>query len=249
MTCNSEILQAAFDGELDPGARLAVEDHIRECAGCRGELERLRDLRNAIRLRAPRYSVPEGFENQVRTALRDSTTVKMPAKTNYRRLLAAAAILLFMIGIVAQWLVIQGRQEEKRLLARAIVTSHVRSLMPGHLIDVPSSDQHTVKPWFAGKLDFSPEVKDLKDKGFELVGGRLEYLEGHTVAAIVYKRRQHLINVLVWPEQGKGQMEPRVVGSESGYNSVQWRRNEITYWAVSDLNAQELLGFGSFYWR
>ena len=127
------------------------------------------------------------------------------------------------------------------LLGREAVSNHVRSLMADHIADVPTSDQHTVKPWFNGKLDFSPPVIDLDEQGFSLVGGRLDYLDSRVVAALVYKRRQHVINLFVWPTDESDRAGQ--TATYQGYNVVHWRQDNMSYWAVSDLNANELREF------
>ena len=148
----------------------------------------------------------------------------------------AAVIIIWSIASFA------SRPSQEDVLAQEVVASHVRSLMANHLTDVPSSDQHTVKPWFDGKLDYSPAVKDLSPQGFSLHGGRLDYIGNRPVAALVYQRRQHSINLFVWPAT----QAPAPNGKASerqGYNVIRWSNAGMTYWAVSDLNLAELQQF------
>jgi len=128
-------------------------------------------------------------------------------------------------------------------IEREVVSSHIRSLMANHLTDVASTDQHTVKPWFNGKLDFSPPVSDLATSGYPLIGGRLDYLRGRPVAALVYQRRKHLINVFAWPDEGVADAEtpPR---TQQGYHIIHETHGGMAYWIVSDLNSDELSSFG-----
>jgi anti-sigma factor RsiW len=149
--------------------------------------------------------------------------------------LAGVAIVLLATALLVQML---KRSSASEMLAEQVVSSHIRSLQANQLSDVASSDQHTVKPWFSGKLDFAPVVKDLSIKGFPLVGGRLDYLDGRAVAALVYKRRQHTINLFVWPSQAPDSA-PRSF-TIKGYNLVHWTHSQMAYWAVSDVNAKDL---------
>jgi anti-sigma factor RsiW len=136
----------------------------------------------------------------------------------------------------------RSQSHNDNLLAQEVVSSHIRSMMLNHLVDVPSSDQHTVKPWFNGKLDFAPDVKDLADQGFPLVGGRLDYIDNRTVAALIYQRRKHAINLFIWPAQDVTN-QPAQNSSVNGYNIIHWTRSGTRYWAVSDVNSADLSEF------
>jgi anti-sigma factor RsiW len=138
-------------------------------------------------------------------------------------------------------IVLRPAANDKDLLASEIVSAHVRSLMLDHVTDVVSTDQHTVKPWFEGKLDFSPPVIDLAPQGFTLMGGRLDYVGGRPVAALVYERRQHIINVFIYPTGDTKNADG--ISGRQGFNMVHWTKNGMTFWAVSDLNAAELQDF------
>jgi anti-sigma factor RsiW len=159
---------------------------------------------------------------------------------------AIAASLLFVVsagyGVVTTTRAVSSRE----LLAHEVLASHVRSLMPSHLTDVASTDQHTVKPWFNGKLDFSPPVVDLTSAGFPLVGGRLDYMSGRVVAALVFKRREHVINVFIWPEAAPGG-RPGSGPEEAlreGYHVLHWTEGGMNVWVVSDVSLPELQTFG-----
>ena len=148
---------------------------------------------------------------------------------------AAALVLLTLVPFM------RGPSTEE-ILTREVVSSHVRSLMANHLADIPSSDQHTVKPWFSGKLDFSPPVQDLANQGFPLVGGRLDYLNNQPVAALVYQRDKHLINLFIWPSDKGAPAEVARV-TRQGYNLIHWSGSGMNFWAVSDLEERQLQEF------
>src|SRR6266404_3880836 len=153
---------------------------------------------------------------------------------------------MLLIGVVVWRLVPRSiRPSGDELLAQEIVSDHVRSLqMPGHLTDVLSSDQHTVKPWFDGKVDFAPPVKDFTSQDFHLYGGRLEYLNNRTVATLIYQRRLHYINLYIWPSEQAGSTS-EVTTQRQGYNLIQWTKSGMNYWTISDLNNFELHQFAS----
>ncbi len=236
------LIDAYVDGELDLVRHTEIDSHLEQCAGCRARVEARRAVQSTVREAAPYFRAPQtlGLRVRQRVGVRPSSTwraVVVPA---------LAAGLILCLGSAVVWL-LRTRPAENDLLARDIVSSHIRSLMPGHLADVPSSDQHTVKPWFDGRADFSPPVPDLASQGFPLVGGRLDYVDGQTVAALVYRRRQHVINVFVWPSaspSGIEELRPR-----HGYNLFRWAAGGNAFWAISDLNSGELRQFVDLFRR
>jgi anti-sigma factor RsiW len=232
-----EGLEREHDGELDTPSRCALQEHVAGCEACRTASEELRALRTAVRNRASYFTAPDSLRQRISSNLkRDrapaSRSVVLPW-WGFATSLATAA--LFAVAVtLAVGLPAGGDQ-----IAQEVVASHIRSLMENHLADVASTDQHTVKPWFSGKLDFSPPVHDLATEGFPLVGGRLDYVGGRAVAALVYQRRQHRINVFIWPAAARRDAESTTT-AVNGYNGIQWTQDRMTFWAVSDLNLSEL---------
>ncbi len=247
MNCDSafEYLHRLLDGELDDARRFEIESHVQGCANCAELSHHLYQLRSAVRETAPYYTPPDDLAPRIRARLREAARgenlLRMP------RLWAAAAAVL-VLGIAGAYLLAtrQGRAQEASAVAREVAASHVRSLQAAHLFDVPSTDQHTVKPWFTGKLDFSPNVKDLAKQNFQLTGGRLDYLNGGPAAALVYRRRQHVINLFEWPSARDSETE-KAVSDWNGFHLVTWKAGGMTYWAVSDLNLKELQEFARVY--
>jgi anti-sigma factor RsiW len=232
-----DLLPAYFDGELDAADRLAFEEHLAACPDCARELAAQQALRAALRDESLRYRPPAGLVARIRASLPEGRTI-----TPFRRRLAwlAAAAVVAGLGLAGAGVALLSRvpSAEDRL-AQEVTAGHARSLLAEHLLDVPSTDQHVVKPWFQGRLDFAPPVKDLKDQGFPLAGGRLDFLDGRTTAALVYRRRQHVINLFVWPATGDGDSDIRAV-SRRGYHLAHWVEGGLNFWAVSDLNAEDL---------
>jgi anti-sigma factor RsiW len=247
MNCSQELIEAYLDEELDPGLSASVKEHLSSCQPCSDLYSRFRVLRERIGSDAPYYTAPPRLQRSVREALHEAAAKEArPAtsSTPWRWLAIAATVLL---AISVSWnLRPAPSQTAATLLAENIVSDHIRSLIGTHLMDVPSTDQHTVKPWFNGKLDFSPEVRDFASQGFPLLGGRLDYLMDRPVAALVYGRRQHIINVFTWPAGSKSdRAEDRF--SRNGYSATHWVRGSMTFWAVSDVAPSELAQFKRLY--
>ncbi|HTQ08762.1 MAG TPA: anti-sigma factor [Fimbriimonadaceae bacterium] len=230
MICDeARILLSAYqDGELPPERREAIEQHLKACPACAATLGRSLRLGDAIRAHAPSYRAPESLWN----ALSPATSPRF-----WRPF--AAGLAIGLAGVLAVFLLL-GRPAPRDFTAD-LVSDHVRSLMASHLIDVQSTDRHTVKPWFLGKLDFSPAVPDLSADGFPLVGGRLDYVGRHPAAALVYRRAKHVINVFVLPARAD------FVGGHDldGYHVRRWRIGDLDYWAVSDVEPAQLQEFAT----
>jgi len=211
------------------------------------ETEFERRLSAAIREEMPPLHAPEELRQRVRAAINTAATPTRwerwgggPYSNTTRWLALAASLALVAVGGTVGYQLAERRAGEGALTDQ-VLASHVRSLMPGHLTDVVSSDQHTVKPWFNGKLDYSPPVPDFTTQGFPLRGGRLDYVGGRPVAALVYGRRQHVINVLLWPAIAAA--EGPSVRTRQGYHLLHWTAGDYTWWVASDLGLSELQEF------
>jgi anti-sigma factor RsiW len=251
MNCNDShlYLPAYLDDELDVAESLRAHKHLAECPNCRLSQSEQLALRSALRDPALYAHPSTEFSKRIEVAVRQAAKEEAPSQRpswigssrlgSFRWVPAAAAIVI--VTTIGALLVMNGlAPSHEQLISRAVLAGHIRSLQAGHLIDVPSSDRHTVKPWFQGKLDFSPPVPDLSELGWTLVGGRLDYVDGRPVAALVYQRRMHNINVFVWPNRDSG-VDAIRQESEQGYQILHWNGAETTYWVVSDLNSAELL--------
>jgi anti-sigma factor RsiW len=230
------LLQAELDGELDAADAAALAAHLDACAGCSQTRAQLSTLSTAIRAGASRHPAPLPLHGAVRTALR-TRQARWFGSLSWRDGLAygfgmatAAALALLVLP------------PHGGAVSDEIVAAHIRGLQPGHLTDVASTDQHTVKPWFDGRLDYAPPVHDFTAAGFPLIGGRLDYVAHRPVAVLIYRRDKHLIDVFVWPGSRAG-ADTQI----QGYNVVSWSRNGMVFEAVSDLNTRELGDLASLF--
>jgi len=233
------LLNARMDDEIDPVQRAALDAHVETCSSCATELEELQIVRHAIRGELPYYKAPLDLRNRVRFALRGSEYLDTNARrTDWRVWGAVAAGVVLCALATAPFLI--NERNQRQLVAEEFLSAHERALV-GRSVDVVSSDQHTVKPWFNGKLPFSPPVTDLRAEGFPLEGGRVDYAGDRAVAALVYSRRLHRIDVFVWPSAG--QKAPPARFERNGYNEMSWEKDNFLFTAVSDLNNVELAAF------
>jgi anti-sigma factor RsiW len=245
MTCDEAetLLDALIDGELDAGHAREVENHIAGCPNCAAQLKAYREMSQAIAGAGMRYTAPAHLRQRIETSLPQPQTqpqANVPSRRSVLRgfAMGSAVSAIAATGIVA----IVLRHDDEQLITSEIVSAHLRSLQAGHLIDVVSTDQHTVKPWFNGRLDVSPPVIDLTAQGFTLIGGRLDYVDARAIGAIVYRRRQHVINLFV---SQTASTESRAAKTETiqGFNIRRWSDRGLNYWAVSDIAADELAEF------
>ncbi|MFO1518420.1 MAG: anti-sigma factor [bacterium] len=247
MNCEEtkSLLHGYLDRELDLAKSLEVEEHLRGCPICGKEAEAHQSLKDLVQTNAEklRYASPSRLEKNLRRSLRETFAEKPPSFWGRRKLFPvfAASAFALLFALTLGFLYLRSAADFQR---EEILSSHIRSLMPGHLTDVASSDQHTVKPWFSGKLDYSPTVKDFASEGFPLVGGRLDYVAQRPVAVLVYQRRQHVINLFLRPASEAG--APRA-GMETlrGYHVLSWNKSGFSYSAVSDLDPVELKAFAA----
>lgn len=233
------LVQADHDGELDAAQAATLARHLDGCADCGWLRDDLAALSADIRAAGLREAAPPGLVRRFAPGV-------PPARRGWRvsRQLPGFAAGLALAASVALLLLPRAGIEDP---GAAVVAAHIRALQPGHLLDVPSGSQHTVRPWFAGKLDFAPPVPDFAAQGFPLAGGRLDYLEGRPVAALVYRRGLHVIDVFVWPQAGA----PEAPGfsASSGYNLAAWRQGGMAFRAASDMNREELADFVALWQR
>jgi len=229
------LLHAYVDGELDAAKALELEAQLAENPAIRAECEGLRGMSAAVRAKAEYYTAPIGLAERLAGAVPPAPE-DSPRRFALPRWLVPAAALagVAVLAWVAATLAMRPGEDER--IATEAVSAHVRATLAGRSFDVASSDQHTVKPWLSARLPFSPPVSDLSAQGFELMGGRLDFIGGQRVAVLAYKRRQHLIDVFVWPGEGK----PELRLARDGFNLEHFAKSGMNFWVVSDLNRNEL---------
>jgi mycothiol system anti-sigma-R factor len=265
MNCDEAIklMDGYLDGELDPVTSQKVDQHLRDCRKCEQAYEVDTVLAHAISQAAPYYNAPTELRERIHASLRDAISASAIADTARENKLLArrtkpehrnifselpwnwlglAAAIILAVAIVSTLLPRMRAPAPDQFLATQLIASHVRSLMANHLTDVASSDQHTVKPWLDAKLDFAAPVVDLSGQGFPLIGGRLDYLDNHSVAALVYQRRKHFINLFVWPTTPEDSKSEKMVARQ-GYHLLRWVDGDFNYWAVSDVSVGDLQSF------
>ena len=241
MTCDEAeiLLHALIDGELDAGHARAVEDHIAGCPRCAAQLHAYREMSKAVAGADVRYKAPLELRRRIEASL------PQPKQAPSRRAvlrgfaMGSAVSAIAATGLVAIIL----RSDDEARIESEVVSAHLRSLQAGHLTDVLSTDQHTVKPWFNGKLDVAPPVIDLTAQGFTLIGGRLDYVDTRPIGAIVYRRRAHVINLFV-TQTASAERRAAKIETIQGFHIRRWSERGLNYWAVSDLAADELAEFG-----
>ncbi len=250
MTCELTqcFVHGYTDGELDLVRTIEMEAHLKYCPHCAQNLENQQKLRVALRQSLPAYAAPAALRERIKLSLRASNVEivqerkrKWPSLRVWQLAGAVTALALFSLTGWQLTAHFHAPSSDDRIAAE-VFSNHVRSLEGNHLMDVVSTDQHTVKPWLDAKLDFSPPVEDLASDGFPLVGGRLDYLEGREVAALIYQRREHFINVFVWPNP-TGSGSAQVIESRQGYNIMRWSHGGFQCWAVSDIASSDLAEF------
>jgi anti-sigma factor RsiW len=238
------LIHAYIDGELDLTKCLEIEEHLAACPACAQAHADVQAVRTAVQNSSLFFQTPTGLAKRVQSSLRGASHANRTPRVSPRHLLAVAASLALVTTV--GWGLFRGLLSARSadvFLTQELVANHVRSqMLASHRFDVASSDPHTVKPWFEGKLDYSPPVKDLVADGFPLIGGRLDYLHGRAVAALAYQRRKHSINLFIWPFTPGSDAATRRE-TRQGYQLVQWTQSGMTFCAVSDLNERELEEF------
>jgi anti-sigma factor RsiW len=244
MDCNefNFMLGGYVDGELDALATARMEAHVQTCAACQQRLHAQMDLRAAIKSATPYFKASASLRQRIHAELHPKGKPRWREYLNTWRWPSLGAALTSAVLFCASVVLVLNTPTADDLVAREVVAGHVRSLMAEHLTDVRSTDQHTVKPWFIGQLDFAPPVHDLAAQGFMLLGGRLDYVNNRQVAALVYQYRKHVINLFIWPAGGE-QASRLSERRRQGYATFEWTQAGMQFWAVSDINDTDLSQF------
>jgi anti-sigma factor (TIGR02949 family) len=233
-------LDAYIDGELAEAERMQLRDHLLDCPDCGPEVTALEGLRDSIRQSAPTYRAPQPLRSQIRFALRQEAAMSARAARPAPGWLAYAASIFLAVALCSGGTLLITGERQGDVVSNELIDNHLRSLLGSHLTDVASSDQHTVKPWFAGRSDLSPPAVDLIGEGFPLIGGRLDLIAGRPVPALVYRRREHVINVFVLPASG-GDLGTTL--TRRGYSLRHWNEGDLGFWVVSDASPLDLAEF------
>jgi len=252
MECNESqpLLNAYVDGELDLVRHLEVETHLKTCAACAKQVASLEAGKAAFRANIPRYTASPTLVSRLQSITTEKPVQAAIAPTKEKSRKATPFILFGTAGSALAAAIAVGfflglHVTRVAQLEQDVVAAHIRSLQVDHLTDVASTDQHTVKPWFVGKLDFSPPVLDLATEDFPLIGGRLDRIQGHAAAALVYKRRQHVINLFIWPASTGTVVEE--TKNQDGYHLISWTQNGFAFLVASDVSESDLNTFVKAY--
>ncbi len=236
-----QLLHGYLDGELDLVHSVEMEQHLQNCGACKSAYEQQQTLRRVIGGGSLYYRAPADLRKRVRSELRRVNPPKLALNPRLRSIMSLATAAMLLVTVT--WAIDRNwRGDATEAVVDQVVASHVRSLLVDHVADVASSDRHQVKPWFSGKLDYSPEVNDFAPQGFPLIGGRLDYVNHRPVAAMVYGRRKHVINLFCWPTTGQHSATLQPL-QRQGYQLFHWTKSGLEFWAMSDLNAAELQQF------
>ena len=244
MDCShaQSLLDIYLDQELDPVRNLEIEEHLQGCAACAQNYGDRQMIRQSLKTESLYFKAPQQLEKRIQRSLRQAAKAEAPTgwfSGSWFKMAAPLAVAALVVLMIVPYFAGPSSDE---LLTQQVIASHIRSLMVNHLADVPSTDEHTVKPWFNGKLDFSPPVADPANEGFPLIGGRLDYLNNRPVAALIYRHDKHIINVFVWPASAGQQLAPSNK-TQQGYNVIRWTSSAMNFWVVSDLEPNQLAKF------
>lgn len=242
--CNV-LLDGYVDSEFDALTTARMESHLQTCSSCQQRLREYMDLRALVKNAVPYFKAPESLRNRLHVELHKADKPRWLEYLYAWRWPSVGAALSGVVLFSVSLVLILNTPSNDDLVVRDVISSHVRSLMAEHLTDIRSTDRHTVKPWFSGRLDFSPPIHDLAPHGFVLVGGRLDYVNHRQVAALVYQYRKHIINLFIWPAAGDTSATNFDVSRWQGYAAYEWTQAGMRFWAVSEINENDLSQFAN----